>query len=92
MFWDCTVEDTLSVAVFSACVASVAAQRHLSVYCERWNNVMTFVLYFRGRRTYHHEAIKNEAQPRGLKRIKKALYSGPQEAQQHGETDIEVAV
>ena len=29
------------------------------------------------RRTYQHEAIKNLAQPRGLKRIKSALTSGP---------------
>jgi hypothetical protein len=41
------------------------------------------------RRTYHYEAIRNEAKPRGLKRIKSALKSGPKD---EGETEIEVAV
>ena len=42
------------------------------------------------RRNYQHQAIKLEAKPRGLKRIKKALTNGPKEEQ--GETEIEVAV
>jgi hypothetical protein len=42
------------------------------------------------RRTYRHEAIKLEAKPKGLKRIKKALNLGPKE--EEGEESIEVAV
>jgi len=41
------------------------------------------------RRTYQYEATQNAAKPRGLKRIKTALQSGPKE---DGETEIEVAV